>query len=331
MLKKKYAVAALMVVLLTQTASPMYTGATRIPRVDVNVNLVSAQPSNLNSTLIVTTAEALKATLADENVKYIILGCDIEVMGELNIERPVHIDLNGHAIKFLTHNSLKIGKVYYKSEKVTKYEPGHWENDEPEEEVIEAHYENRFIPGHYEGYLWVADHVEQVFVPREVRPLPAKRRWVPGHWYDTTEQRLHREDISVVIENGLVFGKDGNKGKYELWNKGGENGSDAIKMISGRLTLKNLRVYGGNGGNGLDGDGVIGRGGGDGGNGGNAVYIEDGKEFIANGCKFVEGEGGKGGKKDYSGWTSFFCFEGCNGKKGSKVARGVLSSVKVHL
>ncbi len=292
--------------------------------VNVNVNLENSNKeiSSQNKTAYVSSFEDLKIALKNDKIETIVLEKNIDALGSLKIDRSVVLDLNGYKLQFLTKNSLIIGGVSANNIKKTKYSPGHWEKNPTRYKVIEkGHYEEKKFPGHFEcgaygSNRWIDEHVEKTWVPEKKEKLPDEYQWVDGHNYKVTETVYVQHDIDVLIKNGYIYGKNGKNGKYSRYNKDGENGSHAIVIEGGSLTLKDVFVKGGNGGNGKDGDTTIGRSGGNGGNGGDAVYVHRKKEFAAINSKLKGGIGGLGGIKDHTGWTSIFCSEGETGKDG---------------
>lgn len=287
-------------------------------------------------TATVDTFEELQKAIKDENIEKIVLNSDIEATRDLKIERSVRLDLNGHAIKFLQKGKIIVGGIYYYERNVEKIEPAHWRQKPAQYRTVqEAHYEYKFIPGHYENNTWVSDHTATVWVPKKEEKLPTDYEWVKERRYNVTETERVYKKVDVVIENGVIFGyngKNASKAFYNLLGKDGDSGCNGIYMLSGDLTLNDLRVYGGNGGNGLNGDAIVGRSGGNGGNGASAVYVSSGNILRANrNCRFVGGDGGKGGNKMSSDWFSFFFTDGSNGKNAVKVGKPWFCDAKIYI
>lgn len=291
--------------------------------VNVNVNVETPKKENppQSKAVCVGTLEELKSALKNDNIELVTLTENIDAVGPLSIDRPVVLDLNGYKIQFITDNSLVIGSVSRRSVEKTKYNPGHWEKKPTRYKIIEeGHYEEKKIPGHFEcgdfGNYWVNERIEKNWIPEKKEALPDEYQWVDGHNYKVNEIVYVSNDIDVLIKNGYIYGKNGRNGFYNRYYKDGLDGSHAIVIKSGTLTLKNVFVKGGNGGNGRDGDTVIGRSGGDGGNGGDAVHLYGGEVYTADNTCLKGGKGGKGGKKNHTGWTSIFCREGLQGNDG---------------
>lgn len=162
-------------------------------------------------------------------------------------------------------------------------------------------YEKKYIYGHYED-------------------INGERKWVSGRYVTESKRVDVPKDITVRIANGTIIGKDGADGKSAKWVKSGHDGSPALIMRSGKLKLKDIVAYGGDGGNGKDGSWEIGRSAGNGGDGASAIRINRAEKFVADNCTFYGGKGGISGKKDNTGWTSIFCFSGRDGYD----ARGLL-------
>lgn len=140
-----------------------------------------------------------------------------------------------------------------------------------------------------------------------------------------------QKDISVVIENGTILAANGADGQHKKHGTRGQDGGHAIIMKSGNLTLKNMKVFGGNGGNGAIGDTKVSRSGGNAGTGGNALQLEGGNELKVCDTYLRGGNHGIGGRKHHSGLISRlfsrFYSEGQHGNDGKAIAN--LGKVKI--
>lgn len=318
--KKNILVALMTIALINNTA--ILTSADNLST-DVSISQPESKADLLEKVAQVASREELEEALKNKDIRKIIVTKDLYIVGDIKIERPVILELNGHKIKFNSNSSLHVGKVSTCEREVTKYQPGHFVTGPTTRKVVKkGHYEEKPVPGN-------SLQTEKVWVPETKETRSNEYHWVDGYSYKVTETAYIRENMDVEIRNGSIYGKNGENGEYSRDGKNGKDGSSAIVMKSGSLRLINIKAVGGDAGNGLDGDMTIGRSGGNGGNGQPAIRLEGGTDFMAEGCNFIGGTGGKGGKKSHQGWTSIFCFDGSNGKNEKSICN--YGNVKVHV
>ena len=238
---------------------------------------------------------------------YVRLENDIEIKGNLCIDKSMTLDLGGHTLYLADSNaSIKIGKKEFS-------------HMEPHEVVI---------PGYYRTYD-DGDITYRVWHPDTVK-------------VEYRDVYKYCDGIEVSITNGNIRhidASDGADGVNDTWSdyngKDGKTPKEVIKVISGTLRLYDVSGYGGYGGKGGNGKtrillhvpfgGGNGGNGGKGGNGGDVINLtrDECNVFLYGQTLLIPGKGGKGGErgcKNENYWL-YSGFEGSNGKDGKDGVR----------
>ena len=265
-------------------------------------------------TFLVSNEDELKGAISHcISNDYIKFENDIEIKGNLNIDKSLVIDLNGKSLYLGDSvSSILVGKSEF-SHTETRRE---WAP-----RIV--------VPNR----LGANNRLEFLDVVRFVSGLMAKK----------TEQKYiynYHDEIELKIKNGTIQHVDGVGGKDgvdDTWmdynGKKGERPNEVIRVISGTVRLYDVVVYGGHGGNGGDGrsqsllhipfgGGSAGKGG-NGGNGGDVIRLTRKENGVFSyGCtKLIPGKGGNGGKKGSKN-ESYWVYSGWNGKDGKNGKEG---------
>lgn len=266
------------------------------------------------------------------NVKesdYIILGNDIYLQKDLEIDNSITLDLNGNTIYILKDDaSIIVGKKVVTKEAISGGKVQEYGMYSDNTQLIES--QRRILLDGY-GNIIKVDLEQNDEVDKD------------GLWNMPTVEVEYRDvisyidDMDVSIINGKIIHCDGEKGLdgvQDTWidfdGKDGKTPSEPIKMMSGILKLYDIAVYGGNGGDGGDGKyqallhipygGGAGGNGGKGANGGNVIKFlrEECKVFINDNTLIVPGKAGQGGDSGSvnPNWWLYKGLKGRDGKDG---------------
>ena len=263
----------------------------------------------------------------------IVLDGDICLDRDVEIRSSIFVDLNGYSINLKNGAEIIVGgKVFSHVEYYTEHHPGYYTT---EKEVTYVPQPDKPVYDDYGQFLYNKKSPDKEVVKY-------KDVWHEG-WSETKSRDVYDylDNLDIVMKDGWISGSEGKNGSDGIENTfsdcdghDGEDGSVAVRLISGTLRLSKIDITGGNGGNGGDGKyqailhiPFFTGNGGDGGNGGKAgpaVIIERSAANLSKGKSVtlnsgIPGHGGKGGPANTHHWVGKGK-DGVNGKEGKKVS-----------
>ncbi|MDO4199373.1 MAG: hypothetical protein Q4D57_01245 [Clostridia bacterium] len=267
------------------------------------------------------------------NGSTIVLDRDIVLDRNVEIRSSVTLDLDGHSILLSRGAQIKVGaKIYNHTEYYTVDHPGYYTT---ERKVTYISNPDLAVYDAYGNFLYY-EHVPDTEV------VSYENVWHDG-WTETKSRNVYDylDHLDVVFMDGNIVGGPGKSGAdgvedtfTDCDGKRGNDGFEAVSIVSGTLRLRNITITGGNGGNGGDGkyQAILhipfftgnGGDGGDGGNAGAAVILErKGANLVQEKSVVLKcgtpGHGGKGGPANKNHWVGKGK-DGKNGKEGKPVA-----------